>query len=64
MFENMKEQTFTAQHTVHDHIQSIGVFGLVVVSRELLAAIAEKQCYFAYCEEQKKEQLTANISKK
>ena len=38
MIENLKEQTFIAQHTIHDHIQSIGVFGQVAVSRDLLAA--------------------------
>lgn len=46
MIENMTEQTFIAQHTIHNHTQSIGVFSQVVVSRELLAAaIAEKECY-------------------
>ena len=34
IIENMKEQTFIAQRTIHDHIQSIGGLGQLVVCRE------------------------------
>ena len=57
MIENMKEQTFVAQRTIHDHIQSIGGSGQLIVNKELLAAAsAGRQRYSAYLEEQKKEQ--------
>ena len=57
MIKNMKEQTFITQRTIHDHIQSIGGLGQLVVSRELLAAAnAGRQRYSAYLEEKKKEQ--------
>lgn len=63
MVENMKEQTFIAQRTIHDHIQSIGGLGQLVVSRELLAAAsAGRKRYAAYLEEQKKEQQEAKNS--
>ena len=65
MIENMKEQTFIAQRTIHDHIQSIGGLGQLVVSRELLAAAsAGRQRYSAYLEEQKKEQQQASQNRK
>ena len=61
MIENMKEQTFIAQRTIHDHIQSIGGLGQLVVSGELLpAASAGRKRYSAYLEEQKKEQQQAS----
>ena len=65
MIENMKEQTFIAQRTIHDHIQSIGGLGQLVVSRELLAAAsAGRKRYAAYLEEQKKEQQQASQNRK
>ena len=52
MIENMKEQTFVGQRTIHDHILSIGGLIQVVVSRELLAAASRaRQRYVAYLEE-------------
>ena len=65
MIENMKEQTFIAQRTIQDHIQSIGGLDQLVVSRELLAAAsAGRQRYSAYLEEQKKEQQQASQNRK
>ena len=56
MIKNMKEPTLVAQCTIHDHIQSIGGLGQLVVNKELLAG---RQHYSAYLEEQKKEQQQA-----
>ena len=65
MIENMKEQTFIAQHTIHDHIQSIGGLGQLVVSTELLtAASAGRKHHSAHLEEQKNEQQQASQNRK
>ena len=65
MIENMKQQTFILQCTIHDHIQSIGGLGQLVVSGELLpAASAGRKRYSAYLEEQKKEQQQASQNRK
>ena len=65
MIENMKEQTFIGQRTIHDHILSIGGLIQVVVSRELLpAASRARQRYVAYLEEQKQEKHKHAQSKK
>ena len=65
MIKNSKEQTFVARCTIHDHIQSIGGLGQLVVNKELLAAAsAGRQRYSAYLEEQKKEQQQAFKNRK
>ena len=65
MIENMKEQTFIAQRTIHDHIQSIvGLDQLVVSKKLLVAATAGRKCCSANLEEQKKEQQQASQNRK
>ena len=38
MMDNMKEQTFIGQRTIHDHILNTGGLSKLVIIRELLAA--------------------------
>ena len=62
MIENMKETTFVAQRTIHDHILSIDGFHKLVISNELLtSAKAGRQRYHAHLEEQR--QLAKNVAK-
>lgn len=62
MVENMKETTFVAQRTIHDHILSIDGLDKLVISNELLtSAKAGRQRYHAHLEEQR--QLAENVAK-
>lgn len=56
MVENMKEHSFIAQRSIHDHVQSIGGLAKLDVSKDLLlAAKAGRKKYLEYLDKQKQE---------
>ena len=55
MVENMKEASFIAQRSIHDHLLNIGGMDALVINRALLASAANgHKRYVAHLEEEKR----------
>ena len=58
MVENLKERSFIAQWTIHDHLSHIGGLNALVVDKPLLSAAASgRRKYTEYLERQRAEKL-------
>ena len=60
MVENLKDWSFIAQRTIHDHLLHIGGLDAVVVDKPLLSAAASvRRKYTEYLERQRADKLKA-----
>lgn len=63
--ENLQEQSYVAQRTICDHLQSVGGISNVTITRELLLSVGgARQRYHAFLDDQKKEKAAEKMTQK